>query len=336
MKHKTLTLLSFILASVALSFNFGAARASAQTAGPRPVRFIAIGDAGFANDGQRAVARKIEEVCAARGCDFALYLGDNFYNNGVETGAYDPQFEEKFETPFRGVRVPFYAALGNHDASLAVGGDGKDNADGDHQVAYHYRRDRASERWRMPARYYTARHGDVQVFAIDTNAILTEGTGTSDPGSTKQRAWLQAAMAASKATWKIVFGHHTYVSNGGHGNAGDYRAIPEPHGLGEQLKTFLEETSCGRADFYFCGHDHHLEWLAPVAACGRTQFIVSGAGSDPRAVGSKINEFYFQRASTFGFWWVEAAGDTLRAAAYDSLPGSAPLFEKAVTKTVGP
>lgn len=330
MKLKTLVLLS-------LSVWLPAAAAAQTPAPPRPVRFVAVGDAGFANDGQRAVARKIEEVCAARGgCDFALYLGDNFYNNGVEVGAYDPQFEEKFESPFRGARFPFYAALGNHDASLALGGDGKDNADGDYQVAYHYRRDRASDRWRMPARFYAARHGDVHLFALDTNAILTEGAGTADPGSAKQRAWLRAALEASTAPWKIVFGHHTYVSNGGHGNAGSYRAIPEPHGLGAQLKTFLEETACGRADFYFCGHDHHLEWLAPVGPCGRTQFVVSGAGSDPRPLGANINEFYFQKASTHGFWWVEVTADTLRAAAYDSQPGAAPLFEKTVSKSAAP
>lgn len=332
MKYGRLFLFALVAAVGVMVGDSATQRARAQTPAPRPARFVAVGDAGFDNAGQRAVARKMAEVCAARGCDFALYLGDNFYNNGVEIGAYDPQFESKFELPFRDVRVPFYAALGNHDASLLLGGDGKDNADGDYQVAYHYRRDRVSDRWRMPARYYTARHGDVQIFAIDSNAVLTEGTGTSDPGSHKQRAWLRAAVDASTAPWKIVFGHHTYVSNGGHGNAGSYRAVPEPHGLGEQLKTFLEEAACGRADFYFCGHDHHLEWLPPVGPCARTQFVVSGAGSDPRPLGANINPFYFQRGSTYGFWWIEAAGNTLRAAAYDTTPGAPPLFEKTVTK----
>ena len=49
------------------------------------VRFVAIGDAGEGNDAQFAVADVVEQVCTAQGCDFAIYLGDNFYDVGVES-----------------------------------------------------------------------------------------------------------------------------------------------------------------------------------------------------------------------------------------------------------
>lgn len=367
MKHRVL-ILSLLIAALIVAALSGegvsssgrtAARAAgpSQSPAPRPVRFIALGDAGFANAGQGDVARKIKEVCTQRGCDFAIYLGDNFYPAGVNS-SHDTDLESKFENSFRDVKLPFYAALGNHDNSSTPipGGDGHGNRAGDYQVEYHYRRDRVSNKFKMPARYYTVRHGDLQIFAMDTNAVLEDGAGTNDPGSSKQLGWLKDALAASTARWKIVFGHHTYVSNGAHGNAGLYRGLTEPQGLGGNLKTFIEQGVCGRADFFLCGHDHHLEWLKPVAACGETQFIISGAASDPRNLPNLnsppyslpplnyVNETFFKAGSTalFGFWWVEVSGDTFRAVAYDARgnPNAAPptdvLFDKTFTKPASP
>lgn len=322
--------LTLIACALTLFASRGAAQAQQASA---PVRFVALGDAGDPVAGQRDVARTIKNVCDARGCDFAIYLGDNFYPAGV-TSSHDNELEDKFENSFRDVKLPFYVSLGNHDNSAAIGGDGHDNRGGDFQVEYHYRRDRVSNKFKLPARYYTARHGDVQIYSMDTNAVLEEGAGTNDPGSLKQLAWLRNSLDGSDARWKIVFGHHTYVSNGGHGNAGSYRGLVEPQGVGANLKSFIEQTACNRADFFFCGHDHHLEWLKPVAACGATEFIISGAASQPRPLGSNINAFHFQRGSVFGFWWVEVIGDTFRAVAYDS-QGNV-LFERTHTKTLAP
>jgi len=63
---------------------------------PEPtVRFVALGDAGEGNTEQFAVADAIGAVCLRDGCDFALYLGDNFYDSGVDdTG--DSQWDAKF------------------------------------------------------------------------------------------------------------------------------------------------------------------------------------------------------------------------------------------------
>lgn len=305
-----------------------------QSPPPTPVRFIAVGDAGDPVQGQRDVAARMEQVCAERGCDLVLFLGDNFYSAGV-TSEYDAGFETKHENTFRNIRVPFYAALGNHDASLVLGGDGFANQAGDLEVGYHYRRDRTSDHWRMPSRYHSIKFGDVEFFAIDTNAILTEGVGISDINSINQRAWLQNGINNSTAPWKIVFGHHTYVSNGGHGNAGAYAGVPEPQGNGQNFKTFLEATMCNKADFYICGHDHDLQWLNPVAACGATQFIVSGAGSQPRALTVPTrNSVKFQTGAIFGFYWIEIVGNNLRAIVYNK--DGAILHDQTVSKPITP
>src|SRR6476661_6274103 len=60
------------------------------------VRFIAIGDTGKGNADQRRVAVAIRDLCAARGCDFVLMLGDNIYDAGVESTT-DSQWQTKFE-----------------------------------------------------------------------------------------------------------------------------------------------------------------------------------------------------------------------------------------------
>lgn len=106
------------------------------------VRFIAIGDSGTGKDGQYKVADAMQAVCEQRGCEFAIGLGDNIYESGVD-GVNDIQFDTKFEDPYKNIDFPFYMALGNHDNTWIIGGDGADNDKGEIQVEYHYRTDRS-------------------------------------------------------------------------------------------------------------------------------------------------------------------------------------------------
>ncbi|UOD30186.1 metallophosphoesterase [Massilia violaceinigra] len=53
-------------------------------------------------------------LCARKGCDFVIYLGDNFYGQGI-TRPDDPHCQQKFELPYAGLDLPFYAMPGNHD-----------------------------------------------------------------------------------------------------------------------------------------------------------------------------------------------------------------------------
>lgn len=78
------------------------------------VRFLALGDAGEGNRAQDANGNAMKALCARKGCDFVLYLGDNFYGQGI-TSPDDLQFQQKFELPYAGLDLPFYAMLGNHD-----------------------------------------------------------------------------------------------------------------------------------------------------------------------------------------------------------------------------
>ncbi|MBM7424912.1 metallophosphoesterase [Spongiibacter marinus] len=310
------------------------------------LRFILLGDSGSGSDGAYAVGQAIEKVCAARGCDLVLGLGDNIYESGVSS-VMDSQFEEKFEQPFAPVDLPFYFVLGNHDNTEFFGGDGAGNANGDFQVDYHYRDSehpdapRASDRWKMPDRYYRFTQGQqengqplVEFFAIDSSQVAG-GFPDSDENyaynsyGLAQARWLKASIDASQAKWKMVFAHHPYVSNGSHGNAGNYDGVPGfllPVLAGERYKAFLEETMCDRADFFFAGHDHDLQWLMPTPSCGKTEFILSGAGSKTRSlVRRDENPVFYERGDSYGFFWVEIKGDRMRGEAYEVDPNDPAL-----------
>ncbi|GAA4103257.1 metallophosphoesterase [Zhongshania borealis] len=309
------------------------------------VRVILLGDSGSGSEGAYAVGEAVAKVCAARGCDLVLGLGDNIYESGVSS-VLDPQFEEKFELPFAPIDLPFYMVLGNHDNSGFFGGDGANNAKGDFEVDYHYRdsqhpdEPRQTSRWHMPSRYYRFTQGGesaaplVEFFGVDSNQIAGGFPDSNENYSYNnyglvQAQWLNSAMASSKAKWKIVFAHHPYISNGSHGNAGNYDGAPAfvaPVLAGERYKAFIEETICDKADFLFAGHDHDLQWLMPVASCGKTGFILSGAASKTRSLEHRDdNPVFYEKGDSYGFVWVEIKGDTMVGEVYQVDPADPAL-----------
>jgi len=310
---------------------------------PAALRFIVIGDSGSGSAGQYAVGEAIARVCQEKdeyvddiafpGCDLVVGLGDNIYESGV-TSVDDPQFAEKFEKPFEPVQLPFYMVLGNHDNTAYVGGDGAGNARGEFQVDYTYFDGKLSNRWNMPDRYFLHSAGTthtnprplVDFVALDSNPIAG---GFGDPDiayayhtyGIDQRNWAVNTLAGSNAVFKIAMSHHPYLSNGTHGNAGNYDGVPSeilPVLAGERWKAFMEEAVCDQSDFFFAGHDHDLQVLEAVPECGRTEFVVSGAAGKTRSIDDpERNVARFQQGDVYGFFWMkatEADPDTLAPA----------------------
>lgn len=310
------------------------------------VSFIAIGDMGTGNNSQYKVAKAIEKLCQVKDCEFAIGLGDNIYETGVDSDM-DEQFAEKFEQPYQNLSFPFYMALGNHDNTGSGNIVGTNNDAGEYQVAYHYRTDRSSDKWQMPARYYnfTAPLGQtdqrplVEFYAIDSNPIVGGDVDTEyETFSYRSRHtdWMEDKMNNSSGYWRIAFAHHPYISNGKHGNAGIYDYVPL---LGISYRDFLRATVCDQADFFINGHDHDLQWLKPTDSCGQTEHLLSGAGGKTRDAGdTNRNEVYFQQFNTLGFFWVHIEGNTLTAEAYapaDDNGNYTMLYQGSVEKKVG-
>jgi tartrate-resistant acid phosphatase type 5 len=272
---------------------------------PGVVRFVVLGDGGTGKDEQFQVGQAVADVCDDVGCDFALYLGDNIYETGV-TDVDDEQFEEKFELPYAALDFPFYVVLGNHDYGNL--GLGLSPWKTDHQVAYTDH----SDKWTMPDKYYSFVRENVTFFGIDTNAIL-QGFDAD-----VQEAWLEDELADASTPWRIAFGHHPYISNGHHGNAGHFDGndpdlVPIMSGL--HFQQLFEEQLCGQIDVYFAGHDHNRQWLPE--ACGVQHFVSGSAAKLSDLEGRDGNVAEYEDDSEQGFMWVQIEGDELLGRFYD-------------------
>ncbi|WP_378733202.1 metallophosphoesterase [Nocardia brasiliensis] len=308
--------------------------ANADSKFPMPtstdINVLITGDAGTGEAGQRAVAAAAKRICQAEGVSLAVGLGDNIYEDGAESPD-DDEFSTKFEQPNAGIDVPWLMVLGNHDCSGIFPGSGGDPSKGDHEVAYHQR----SPRWYMPSRYYQVAlpaTGDplVEFFALDTVPVSSTVLQTdphyqwNGPYMRQQRQWLDGALTASRATWKIVLTHHPYRNNGKHGNAGAYDGVTTGDYMsGKHLKELFEAVVCGRADYILSGHDHTMQILDTAGASRGTQQIVCGA-SAKKGDGSSLvtNPSFWQDFSSLGFMMAKIRRNTLTLDAYTVDPAS--------------
>jgi hypothetical protein len=244
----------------------------------------------------------VARVCAQRGgCDFAVYLGDNIYEVGA-TSADDPQFEAKFEQPYCGLEFPFFVVLGNHDYGNVAP---LDLPKAEAQIAY----TALSSKWKMPDHNYSVAFAEgqstLELFVLDTPRLQF------DVDSAVQASWLDTALGASTANWAIALGHHTYVSNGPHGNAGNYEGIivPNPIARGDYLKAFFDGSLCGSVDLYLSGHDHNRQWLE--ASCGLEVLVSGAAAKRTTLVGRDENTTFFEEDQGYGFAVLEINGNQL-------------------------
>jgi predicted MPP superfamily phosphohydrolase len=204
------------------------------------VRFAAIGDFGTGDDRQAEISSLILREHKASPLDLVLTVGDNIYPDG---GA--RHFVKKFERPYAGLLnegVKFHAVLGNHDVR-----DGRKD-----QCGYPL--------FNMNGqRYYTIKKGDglVEFFMVDS----------TDFGLT-QAGWLESALRASTAKWKIAVFHHPIYSSA------------ETHGSDLRLRRVIEPLLVRYGvNVVFSGHDHVYERVRPQQGI---QYFVTGAGGKVR------------------------------------------------------
>ncbi|MBK6460397.1 MAG: metallophosphoesterase [Myxococcales bacterium] len=286
---------------------------AASATGHGPVRFIAVGDTGLGSARQRRVGAAMADQCRKSGCDFVVMLGDNVYPSGLASPD-DPRMRALFEEPYAGVDAPFYPTLGNHD--FGGNGSGDEFERGQYEVDY----TRRSQKWKLPAAYHHFTVRGVELFDLETNSAMFGRDAT-------QRREMRGFIAGSKAPWKIAFGHHPYLSNGPHGNAGSYEGA---RGVaiwsGDGVKSYLDGEICGKVDLYLAGHDHSLQWLS--ARCAGTELIVSGAGSGPTSLPG-ANPTHFQSLE-LGFVYIVVEGRALTAEFIDTR--GAVMFTRTIQK----
>ena len=244
----------------------------AQSSVPQPgagsLNFLVISDwGGKGGTTQVAVAKQMGRAAAAHKSSFVITCGDNYHGSGISSAdspRWKAEYEEVYSNP--SLMIPWYPALGNHDNRGKV----------DAEIAY----SKISSRWKLPARYYTHTEtidgmNEALFVHLDTSPFVAayHKKGSSyhvegqDPKA--QLRWLESALAASRARWKIVVGHHpVYAAAPGHGDTkeliADVLPVLQKHGV----------------QIYFCGHDHVLQHLVD----GGVNFFVCGGGSSHRPV----------------------------------------------------
>ncbi len=224
------------------------------------LRILAFGDFGNGSIEQKQVAASMLKMHHLKPFGFAITLGDNFYNTGMESPT-DPRWQTWWEDIYTPLGIHFYATLGNHDW-------GQPDSPAA-EILYTQK----SQSWRMPAPYYSYTAGPVQFFALDTNEM-----------SVAQLVWLNDELMKSRARWKLVYGHHPIYSAGAH---------KDSERLIKQLLPVLRD----RADVYIAGHDHDMQHLR---AEGGVHFFVSGAaGARVRAVRTHPRTLFAKSAYGF-------------------------------------
>lgn len=244
------------------------------------LNFLVMGDWGglpgpiWTTPAEKSTAEAMASEATKVNATFALALGDNFYEKGIQTDEFDSRFEHTFEKVFSGESLKgdkfFRVLAGNHDHYGNVTA----------QIAYSAH----SDRWHFPSLYYSWVESGADFTAefiqLDTvtlagqSAVAETGEellGTdprmqpADPlAAATQYAWLNATLAASTADFIFVSGHFPVWSVCEHGPTGSLVAT---------LKPILE---AHRVSAFFSGHDHCEEHIDDG---GGVQYHVVGAAN---------------------------------------------------------
>ena len=272
---------------------------------PRPLdrpadalSFLVVGDWGRQGEAlQRAVAAAMARAAQALDIEGVISTGDNIYPNGVASTR-DPLWRTSFEAVYaaHALQVEWWVVLGNHDYR------------GNPQAQVDY--SGISRRWRLPSRYYTKVFAvddttQLQVWFLDTSPFIASYRAEPDKygdvaaqDTAAQRRWLDSTLAASRAPWKLVVGHHHIYSGGKRGTNADLEGFLVP-----RLRRW------GVAA-YVNGHEHVLQHIVRPDA-PTPHYFISGAGSEVRAPGSAAGTRYAEGRS--GFLALSFTAGTLQA-----------------------
>jgi hypothetical protein len=272
-----------------------------------PFHFVAFADSGSGSKNQRDIAALVLADDPA----LVLVAGDVVYNCGA-TSEIDPHYF----VPYAGLmdHIPFYLVLGNHDVKTH-------NGRALLSAVYLPVNDQDGTE-----RFFSFDYVNVHFAGIDSN------TSTA-PGS-DQAVWLDRDLAASTATWKVVYFHHPLFSSSSHGSS---------LGRRQNLEPIFDNR---HVDLVVTGHDHDYERTFPLNAAQvvdaaeepnyvdpqGTVYIVTGGGGKG-LYGSGKSYFTAFSESVHHFTRVEVNGPSLTLTAIRE-DGSL-MDRMTITKTQG-
>ena len=246
------------------------------------ITFAVLGDNGSGGRNAMDVARQMARTYEERPYGLTVLLGDiSYYGSIVD------RYEEVFLDPLGPLidaGVEFELAIGNHEIQENPSPEGLE------EVA-----DKLA-RFGLTNTYYTATHGPVDFFILDSSLPLA---GLAD--GEEQLAWLERELAASDAAWQVVALHHQLYSSA-------EKREPDPR-VREALEPLFIDHG---VDIVFYGHDHFYERTEPQSG---VTYVLSGGGSKLSDVG--FSDFTAVAEKRLQFMLVDVVGDTMTVLAID-------------------
>ncbi|MGI8899564.1 MAG: metallophosphoesterase [Nocardioides sp.] len=254
---------------------------------PRPddatptTKFVALGDygVGIRSDAessrrQRRVAEVLDHLVTHEDVRFVISLGDNIYQGEQghvddESGGEDDDWYSSFFQPYRYVlaRVPFFPAIGNHDATDTEGSDDRAQLEDNFHLheRFHDKSDRTSVE---PGLFYRLHYGqDLQLVCLDTSLDSADEGVHRFFQAPEHQEWLGSTFDHPDARWQIPFSHHPMFCAG-----------PSHHNDDEMSETFMPLFDRAGVRLVLAGHEHNFQ-ISEVD--GRT-YVVSGSGAKLR------------------------------------------------------
>ena len=207
------------------------------------VSFAALGDNGSGGRHAMAVAEQLAHSYRDEPFGHVSLLGDICYYGHIAD-----RFDDVFVKPLGPLidaEVEFELAVGNHDGGIFFE-EGVPDVEATLALLG------------TPSRYYAVTRGPADFFYLDSGSIERSG-----PDAGEQLSWLDDALDASEAQWKIVCTHHPVHSSGSHGPTEPLQRVLEPILVRHHV------------DLVLAGHDHHYERSEPIDG---VTHVVSGGG----------------------------------------------------------
>jgi len=258
--------------------------------------FLVVGD----TQNNPEVTKTVSDLAWGYRPNFIVHCGDL-----VGTGSNKREWVHEFFAAAKGIlgRYAMFPTLGNHEQNAAL--------------YYDY--------FKMPEPeyYYQYRWGNTDFFVLDTNKPISKNS--------EQVEWLDAALAASDATWKVVYHHHPAWTSDENDYGDTWKGFSSQGfpPVQDYLVPIYEKHD---VDVVFNGHIHVYERTWPIrdrktVGAGEGVIYITTGGGGGSLEDFAPNRTWFSCNKRVGhhFLMVNVNGSQMEISAYDT---SGRLFDR--------
>jgi hypothetical protein len=208
------------------------------------VRMWALGDAGTANNNQRAVRDAFYNRLNNKHLDMILLLGDNAYDDGTDAEYQYAVFENMYEEML--TKTALWSCPGNHDIHSAD----SDSESGPYYDIFTFPKNAECGGVASGVEpYYSYDYGDVHVISLDSDDSDRSTSGA-------MYNWLVNDLASTTARWIVAIWHHPPYTKGSHDSDLWLDGFGRHQEMRENFMPLLEDAG---VDLVLNGHSHSYE-----------------------------------------------------------------------------